>query len=81
MKCKLMCVFVYYSLQELMKHSQAHFTVLIQLQDFRQKHFVEHNSVCQDARKSVRRTFRNVDGLQHQSADPSISIPTAVVVI
>lgn len=58
-----MCVFVYYSLQELMKHSQAHFTVLIQLQDFRQKHFAQHNSVRQDARKSVRRTFRNLDGL------------------
>lgn len=36
-KCKLLHVFVYNSLQELMRHSQAHFTVLIQLQDFRQK--------------------------------------------
>lgn len=55
-KCLLMCVCVYNSLQDLMKHSQA---VLIQLQDFRKKRFAEHNSVCalqkqncaQDAKK------------------------------
>lgn len=40
-KCKFMCVFVYYSLQKLIYLSQAHFYVLIQLQYFRQNHFVE----------------------------------------